>query len=122
MDADDTRLMAEQIMIDFGEVGVAEHGSTITVEGTWLRAAPNPFLRETELRYQIPAAGRVRLRVFNVLGQVVRSVVDEVQQAGVYAISWDGRNDRGRTLASGVYFTRLETEGTTEITKLTILR
>ncbi|UCC12761.1 MAG: T9SS type A sorting domain-containing protein, partial [candidate division WOR-3 bacterium] len=122
MEAEDARLMAEQVMIDFGEVGIVEYGSTSIVQGTWLRAVPNPFLGETELRYQIPAAGRVRLRVFNVLGQVVRSMVDEVQQAGVYTVSWDGRDDRGQTLASGVYFTRLETEGTTKITKLTILR
>jgi len=122
MDADDARLLAEQVMIDFGEVGVVEYGSTTIVQGTWLRAVPNPFLRKTELQYQISAAGRVTLRVFNVLGQVVRRVVDEVQPPGVYTVSWDGRDDHGHKLASGVYFTRLETEGTTEITKLTILR
>ena len=70
---------------------------------------PNPFNPETAIEYDLAVATRVRLEVFDLLGQRLRTLVDEPQAAGRYRRRWDGRDEHGREAASGVYFYRLET-------------
>ena len=69
--------------------------------------SPNPFNPETTIRYALPRSADVRFEVCNVLGQVVRTLVDEHQRAGSYTVSWDGFSDDGQALASGIYFYRI---------------
>jgi hypothetical protein len=69
---------------------------------------PNPFRAGTVIRYSLPAPSRVVLRVFNVEGRVVRTLVDATIPAGAHAVTWDGRDAQGRPLSSGAYFYRLE--------------
>lgn len=71
---------------------------------------PNPFNPTTDIRYQIPESRsplHTTLRVYNMLGQEVRTLVNEVQEAGYYTATWDGRTNHGRRATSGVYFYRL---------------
>jgi hypothetical protein len=72
---------------------------------------PNPFNPETEIRFGIPAqitAGtNVQLRVYNMLGELVRTLVDEPMQPGTYTARWNGRDDRGVQVAAGVYIYRI---------------
>jgi len=70
---------------------------------------PNPFNRATVTRFALPEAGRVELAVFNLAGQQVTTLVEGARKAGTYTIHWDGRDDGGRQLASGVYLYRLRT-------------
>ena len=72
---------------------------------------PNPFNPSTTIRYTVTSQGHVRLRVFDVIGREVTSLVDEVESAGSYVVSWHGTDDAGRSLASGVYFYTLESLG-----------
>ena len=73
---------------------------------------PNPFNPETTLKYQLPDANDVTLEVFNMLGQVVRTLVDrEFQNAGRYTYQWDAANDGGQPLSSGIYFYRVTAGG-----------
>jgi hypothetical protein len=67
------------------------------------RNSPNPFNPMTAIAFQIPAPGRVTLRVYSIRGALVRTLVDQALPAGPYRAQWDGRDDRGATLASGVY-------------------
>ena len=69
---------------------------------------PNPFKSSTALRYQIPQAGWVTVKIFNANGQEVRTVVKSFQQPGYYTIGWDGRDERGQLAPSGVYIYRLQ--------------
>jgi len=69
---------------------------------------PNPFNPVTEIPYQLPRESKVEICVYNLLGQKVRTLVDEVQEAGYYRARWDGRDDFGREVASGVYLCRME--------------
>ncbi len=68
---------------------------------------PNPFNPVVNLRYTLPEETQVRIEIFNVLGQRVRRIVDEVQKPGVYNAQWHGRHDSEGTAASGIYFIRL---------------
>ena len=69
---------------------------------------PNPFNPITTIRYDLAQALRVRLVVYDLLGRVIRTLVDTEQAAGAYRVVWDSRNDAGRAVASGVYLYRLE--------------
>jgi subtilisin family serine protease len=69
---------------------------------------PNPFNPTTTITYSIPAPERVTLRVYDVGGREVRTLVDAVKRPGRYEVIWDGTDARGRTAASGIYFYRLE--------------
>ena len=72
---------------------------------------PNPFNPATTIKYALPQAADVELTVYNVVGQVVRTLVAEHQSAGRYAVEWDAANDSGHSLSSGMYFYRLEAGG-----------
>jgi hypothetical protein len=69
---------------------------------------PNPFNSSTEIRYRTPVDGDMTLKIFNTLGQHVRTLVDADLQANWYTVTWDGRDDGGQKVASGVYFCRLK--------------
>jgi len=68
---------------------------------------PNPFNAQTVIEYALPEAARVRLVVYNLVGQMVRKLVDETQPAGYKRILWDGRNEYGGEMSSGIYFLQL---------------
>ena len=70
---------------------------------------PNPFNPATNIRYSLPQGTNVRLTVFNLLGQMVTTLVDETQSAGQYVVRWNGADLSGRQMPSGMYFYRLET-------------
>ena len=83
---------------------------------------PNPFNPSTHVRYQLAQSGKVDLKVFNVAGQLVKIIVSDKQNAGYYQIAWRGDNNRGKQVASGVYFCRLETPGYTKSMKMIVVR
>ncbi|MDE3059062.1 MAG: T9SS type A sorting domain-containing protein, partial [Bacteroidota bacterium] len=69
---------------------------------------PNPFNPSTTIRYELPAISKVTIRIYNVLGQEVRTLVNQVQTAGQQVAIWDSRNSAGVTVSTGVYFYRIE--------------
>lgn len=82
---------------------------SLVTEDALLPNMPNPFNPGTTIRYQLagPDVRPTRLVVYNVLGQVVRALVDEPKMPGVYKVHWDGKDDAGHTVGSGVYIYRL---------------
>jgi hypothetical protein len=83
---------------------------------------PNPFNATAKIRYQIPEEGHVTLKIFNTLGQEVRHLVDGHQMAGVHIVSWDGQDDQGREVTSGIYFCQLRAGDFSEIIKMVLVR
>ncbi len=72
---------------------------------------PNPFNPSTIIKYQLPIQSRVTIKIFNLLGQEVKTVVDGIENADEHQSQWDGRNNFGVGVASGVYFYRIEANG-----------
>ena len=73
--------------------------------------APNPFNPSTTLRFAVPSDGAVQMAVYDVTGRHVRTLVDRHVEAGEHSVVWDGRDDAGRSAASGVYIVRLALSG-----------
>lgn len=83
---------------------------------------PNPFNPLTIIKYHVPYTSQINLKIFNALGQQVKTLFAEIKGPGKYAALWDGKNEAGINVASGLYFYRLETTNFVEIKKMILLR
>jgi len=83
---------------------------------------PNPFNPITQIRFALPAAGPVELSVYNVAGQLVRTLASGEYGAGEHVLAWDGRDAVGNAVSSGVYFYRLDAGLTTNVKKMVLMR
>jgi hypothetical protein len=83
---------------------------------------PNPFNPQTQIRYDLPVSGNVRLTIYNVLGQKVKVLVDEIQDAGYKSVIWDGKDIDGRDVASGIYFYKIEAQSFEKTKKMILLK
>ena len=83
---------------------------------------PNPFNPSTEIRFDIPSEGLVKLRIYNQLGQTVRTLADKRMKAGTYRVKWDGTTEAGHQVSSGVYFYNLEAGDFGQIRKMTLVK
>jgi flagellar hook assembly protein FlgD len=87
-----------------------------------LGAAPNPFNPTTTLSFDLAAPGHARMQVYNAAGRLVATLVDEQRGAGRHEIIWNGRDDSGRAVASGVYLYRLDTGSYSKTMRLVLIK
>jgi hypothetical protein len=83
---------------------------------------PNPFNPETVIRYQLPSASNLSLKIYNIIGQEIKTLVDAYQGAGYYSIKWDGTNNQGMKVASGVYIYIMRAGSFVDIKKMILLQ
>jgi hypothetical protein len=83
---------------------------------------PNPFNPVTNIRFQLSSISEVKLTVYNLMGERIKQLVNEIKSAGIFYVKWNGRNDSGTQVASGVYLYRLETNGFVNIKKMVLMR
>jgi hypothetical protein len=83
---------------------------------------PNPFNPRTTIRFDIHQAGQVDISVFDVSGRLVKRLVNRTMSAGRYDAVWEGRDDRGRSVAAGVYFFQLKTSDTLDTKRMTLIK
>ncbi len=83
---------------------------------------PNPFNPSTRIQYTLPEAGYVTLKIYRIDGQLVKTIQDDYQAAGLYEKVWDGRNDHGTKVSSGVYFYRLSANYFMQVKKMILLK
>ena len=113
---DGDRLLNPVLTLDVLEI------QTTPTEFALRQNYPNPFNPETTIKFDLAESGQVELRIYNIVGQVVRTLVDENQAAGRYSIRWDGRDDRGLTVSSGIYFYSLRADKFRAVKKLMLLK
>jgi hypothetical protein len=85
-------------------------------------AYPNPFNPATRIRFELPEPARARLLIYNLKGQLVRTLLDETRPPGRYEVLWNGRDDDGSIVASGTYLLRMRAGGFVAQRKLTLLK
>jgi hypothetical protein len=104
-----------------GTVAFSNGGANLPKEFALSQNFPNPFNPSTSFALSLPEASDYSIRVFNITGQLVKSYGGHLE-AGVHTIVWDGRNDQGSSVASGVYFYKAEAKGFTETRKMMMLK
>ena len=82
---------------------------------------PNPAEGDAHMRFTLPAAGRVELRVYDIEGREVRTLIDGERPPGSQSALWDGRDDAGRRVASGPYFVRLTRGGREVVSRAVVM-
>jgi hypothetical protein len=117
-------IILEDILLGFfgetgesGEVGVELPANVLSVSNF-----PNPFNPSTTIKLNLPKAGDVSLKVFNVRGELVRTLVDGQMVAGEHSIIWDGKTNAGSQSASGVYFYETRANGEVKINKMALVK
>ncbi len=83
---------------------------------------PNPFNAETTIRFLLPEASYVVIRIFNMLGNEVRTLINGQNQAGFHSVCWDGKDMNGNQVSSGVYLYRLESDTFNQTRKCLLLK
>ncbi|MCG8606230.1 T9SS type A sorting domain-containing protein, partial [bacterium] len=87
-----------------------------------LQNYPNPFNPTTEIRFQLPEPSSVVLKIFNAIGQEIRTLTDSQYDSGLHRVRWDGNDENGRAVSSGIYFYKLKAGSFTEVKKMSLLR
>ena len=118
---DDIQLLPERRPNSVTAV-LEEHTSAIPASFALKQNYPNPFNSRTVIRFELPEAGDTEVALYNLVGQKVATLVKGVREPGSYTLRWDGRDDGGRLMASGVYFYRLQAGGRIATRKLLLLQ
>jgi flagellar hook assembly protein FlgD len=105
-------------------VGVSggREGLGLVAETRLYQNSPNPFSRETIIRYQISKPGKVSLKIYNITGQLVRVLVQSAQEAGIYSLKWDKTDNQNKQVGAGVYVYQLIAGDRTQNRKMTLLK
>ena len=102
--------------------GVNDDGNPVPLRFELDQNYPNPFNPTTCISYQIPENGKVSIEIFNILGQKIKTLINENQITGNHIAVWDSKDDNGEQLPSGVYFYRITTKQNIETKKMVLLK
>jgi choice-of-anchor B domain-containing protein len=89
---------------------------------TLLDNYPNPFNPATTISYKLPKTAQVNLVVYNALGQPIKTLLNSIQSAGTHRVVWDGQNDSGKQVSSGIYYYRIKTENFKATKRMLLLK
>jgi hypothetical protein len=107
--------------VEYGNIGVKENTpSPYTI--TLLPNSPNPFNPSTTITFSLPSNGFTSLVIYNIMGQKVRNLLMETKKAGTHSIIWDGRDENGMTVSSGIYISKLLQGKHTATGKMMVVR
>jgi hypothetical protein len=103
-----------------GDAGVKD--DIVLPKEVSLAVRPNPMLDGSQIRYALPTSGQADLKVYNVKGELVKTLASGKAEAGEHQAAWDGTNVRGYRVTSGIYFVRLDTKVGSAVTKLVVAK
>ena len=110
----------------YAKVNGKEYGATAVTEKPQqivsLHNYPNPFNPTTTITYTLPSPGFASIMIYNIMGQTVRELVSESMSSGTFSVIWDGKNDFGKSVSSGIYLSRLQTGKHTEMGRMLLMK
>ncbi len=121
----------ENVQIDSAQVRVLDivlQAVTGNIDNTpnmtkfCLNNYPNPFNPETTISFNLLQNERVKLEIYNVKGQLIKTLINDKRNAGNHRINWDGKNNSGKMVTSGIYYSRLKTSQTTLVKKMLLIK
>jgi hypothetical protein len=83
---------------------------------------PNPFNPSTKISFDVPVKSRTIIKIFNIKGELVKNLVDDIFEVGTYSLEWDGTNDHYKQLGSGIYFCKIRINDFVSSRKMVLLR
>ena len=83
---------------------------------------PNPFNPETTISFSIPKDSKVELSIYNIKGQKVKTLAKSDFEKGIHQVIWDGKDNTGKSVSSGIYFYKMETDNYSEMKKAILLK
>ena len=110
----------QQVKLGKGDITIPE--ISIPKEFVLEQSYPNPFNSETMIKYQLPEATTVSLKILNLLGQEIRTLVDGHKAAGYHVANWDGKDNSGKNVASGIYIYRIQAGDFVDMKKMELIR
>ncbi len=119
---DDVYLHSPIVTLNTNDFYNADQNTAPPVEAGEISVYPNPFNPSTTIALSLPESGEVKLDVYNIRGEKVRSLLSEYRDAGRHLIRWNCCNDNGDTVASGIYFARLKSDGRSLTCKMLLLK
>jgi hypothetical protein len=112
----------ERVLGKFGVDPTLDTSNTPGAVALDTRVYPNPFNPTTKIQYTMPKAGHLTLKIYNVKGELVKTLIDESVEAGTNHIMWDGTNQTGAKVSSGVYFSEARTAGQVKVNKMALVK
>jgi hypothetical protein len=103
-------------------IGISESGREIPLRFSLSSPIPNPFTRTVGIKYGVPRTSKVSLKIYNALGQVVKTLADGKLKPGIYKVAWNGTDNHNRKVSAGIYFYRLSTDEFTSTKKMVFIR
>ena len=100
----------------------AEDPTTPAILKNTLRNYPNPFNPETTISFIASRPGRVKLKIYNLKGQLVQTLYDDSLQEGYHSFPWNGRDEHGLAVSSGIHFARIEMNGEIQVHKMMLVK
>ena len=108
LDNDDLIILMDIIGIDIVGKNVASYGNNLTTEFVLLQNYPNPFNHETIIKFALPETKHVILEIYDLKGQKIKTLQHGILSRGFFERKWNGKNDYGYPVGSGIYFYRIE--------------
>ena len=113
----------ESEIVEFPFTYTGVEGDDIVIVATKLHGNyPNPFNPVTNIAYSIKTAGKVTLEVYNIRGQLVKTLVNEVQETGAHTAIWNGKDNTGKSVSSGVYFYKMKAQDYNSTKKMILMK
>ncbi|RMF68384.1 MAG: T9SS C-terminal target domain-containing protein [Calditrichaeota bacterium] len=101
---------------------VTNNGGDVPVTFALAQNYPNPFNPETTIQYKVAQTAKVQIKVYNLAGQLVKTLVDKKQSAGTYTVKWNGDNNNGRLVSTGIYFLKMKAGDFRQVRKMALVR
>ncbi len=109
------------VKVDY-PTGVDQFAKQLPEEFLLSQNFPNPFNMETTIEYQLPHSCHVELKIFNLLGQEVRTLIQQKKEAGYFRMNWDGTDNNGRFVNTGIYIVIFQVSNFAQTRKLIVLK